>query len=186
MKLVHEFRAISHAKAWLKQSKIPTNPQLPEGTIKHKSMLICWSIKWVFMDPKNQLWILRTTLITAQHWFFFFLFCPLLWGCRVHWHLVGWWVASNYVTGGGRWSICVQAPQWHSHLNCPQISCKQAQSSMAFAAKSAWDFMQTSPILNGICRWMECFESVVHEVLQGKRDGWIALGPGVMVLWNTG
>jgi hypothetical protein len=24
---------------------------------------------------------------------------------------------------------------WHSHLNCPQISCKQAQSSMAFAAK---------------------------------------------------
>jgi len=42
MKLAHElFRAISHAKSGLKQSKIPTNPQLPEGTIKHKSMLIC-------------------------------------------------------------------------------------------------------------------------------------------------
>jgi hypothetical protein len=33
---------------------------------------------------------------------------------------------------------------------------------------------------------MECFELVVHKVLQGKQDGWIALGPGVMVLWNTG
>jgi len=148
MKLVHEFRAISHAKSGLKQSKIPTNPQLPEGTIKHKLMLICWSIKRVFMDPKNQLWNLRTTLITftglfmflitTQHWFFsFLLFFPLLQGCRVHWHLVGWWVATN--------KLC----DWRGKVkySCPG-------PSMAFTSKLPSDFMQTSSILNGICSWI--------------------------------
>lgn len=45
--------------------------------------------------------------------------------------------------------------------------------------------MQISPHPQWHLQMDEYFKSVVHKVLQGKRDGWIALGPCVMVLWNT-